>query len=458
MMKKIYTIGALAIAFASCTPNAKITPPISSGNATFTNYMAIGCSYTAGFADNSLTVSGQLNSYPQRLFEQFEIISDNKRAVGPFIQPLVTGDNGYPNPKLVLSTKTYCDGTMKLAPSPTTVPLDSNGSWQYISPVNNGQVNNISIPYIRVADYRVSGYAANINHYGNRFYYDPAARPMDELYSRVFNLHPTFFTIWLGMYDIFGYAAAGGQGDGTGLATPVSLNYYNPQDITPTAVFTDIYDSIVNAAASVSGSGALLNIPDISALPYFTAIPANGLYLTRKGQADTLQALYANSKFDKVFQEGYNYFIIRDHNDQVRQAVPGELILMSIPIDSIKCAGWGSTTPIPREYVLTTGELQNIRNTVNSFNAYIKQQCTLRQLAYVDMNAFMESLSSGISYNGIDYTAEFVSGGAFSLDGVHFNARGNALVANHIINTINDYYKSSIPRTDANRYPGIKYP
>lgn len=456
-MKKLYTIGVAAILFASCKPSANVTTPSTAGEAVFTNYLAVGCSYSSGYADKSLTVSGQLNSYPQRLFEQFETIEDGFGAKGPFIQPLVTGDNGYPEPKLVLGTSSYCDGSVSLAPVATTLPLDSNGSWKYVNPINNAQINNISIPRIRVADYLVSGYAG-LNKYAQRFYYNPAQRPLDELYSRVFNLGPTFFTVWLGVTDILGYAVAGGQGDGTGAALPVTLNIYNTNDITPTSVFINAYDSILKAVTSTSAKGALINIPDISALPYFNVVPANGLRIDRQSYADSLQALYSTVAFDKVFLEGYNYYIIKDNDDKTRQAVPGELILMTVPRDSIKCAGWGSTKPIPKEYVLTTDELQNIRNTIKSINAYIEQECKLRKLAYVDINSFMKTLSTGMAYNGINYSTEFVSGGAFSLDGIHLNARGNALVANHIIKTINAYYKSTIPQTDANKYPGIKFP
>ncbi len=456
-MKKIYTIGAIAVLFAACKPNVNVTTPPSAGDVVFTNYMAIGCSYTSGYADSSLTVSGQLNSYPERIFEQLETIKSGYGANGPFIQPLVTGDNGYPTAKFVLGTLHRCDGTLSMGPIRNPLPLDSNGSWHYVNTVNNGQINNIAVPYIRVADYPVAGYTA-LNKYAKRFFYNPATRPLDELYSRVYNLHPTFFTLWLGVNDVLGYALAGGQGVGNGLALPVTLNIYNKEDITPYQVFADIYDSIITAASSTSSAGALLNIPDITALPFFTTIPSDGLVIERQSFADSLHANYASSGFNIIFQEGRNQFIIKDNDNQTRQSVPGELLLLSTPLDSITCAGWGSTKPIPREYVLTTDELQFIRTAVDRFNGNIKQQCILRKLAYVDINAFMKTLSTGFAYNGIKYSTEYITGGAFSLDAVHLNPRGNALLANYVINTINTFYHSTVPLTDANKYPGIKFP
>jgi hypothetical protein len=454
-MKKLYTIGALALMFSACKPSANVTTPPTSGNVNFANYMDVGSSFSAGYADSSLTVSGQLNSYSQRLFEQFSTIK-NTGAIGQFIQPLVTGDNGYPTSKLILGTLYNCDGTTSLGAKHSTLPLDSNGSWLFSSNINNGQINNISVPFIRVADYTVSGYA-NDNKLAARFYYAPAKRPMDELYSRVFNLHPTFFTVWLGANDVLGYALSGGQGNGTGTATPVG-GKYNTTDITPFMVFADNYDSIVTAVSSTSAAGALLNIPDITALPFFNAVPSNGLTITRQGQADTLHAIYAAKGYDIVFQEGKNQFVVRDNDDKIRQSVPGELILLTIPRDSIICAGWGSVKPIPREYVLTTDELQNIRQMVDKYNSNIKQQCIRRNLAYVDMNAFMKSVSAGLAYNGIKYTTDYISGGAFSLDAIHMTPRGNALVANYVLTTINSFYRATVPLTDANKYPGVKYP
>jgi len=457
-MKKLYTIGAIALVFSACKPNVNVTTPPTSGDAVFTNYMAIGCSFSSGYADSSLTVSGQLNSYPQRIFEQLATIQSGNGATGPFIQPLVTGDNGYPTPKFVLGTLHNCDGTTMMGPIRNPQPLDSNGSWHFLSTTNNGQINNISVPYIRVADYTVAGYA-NINKYAKRFYYNPAKRPLDELYSRVFNLHPTFFTLWLGSNDVLGYAIAGGQGNGTiEGATPIALNIYSPDDITPTHVFTDNFDSILTAVSSTSSAGAVLNIPDITALPFFTTVPSNGLVITRQSYADSLHAIYAAKGFDIVFQEGNNQYIIKDNGDKTRQSVPGELILLTVPHDSIVCAGWGSSKPIPREYVLTTDELQNIRTAVDRFNANIKTQCALRKLAYVDIYSFLKTLSTGMAYNGINYSTTYVTGGAFSLDGVHMNPRGNALLANYVLNTINTFYHSTAPLTDANKYSGIKFP
>lgn len=446
----------MACLFAACKPNVSITTKLTQGNADFSNYLAIGNSLTAGYADNSLTVSGQLNSYPQRLFEQFQLVTNVK---GTFVQPLVNGNSGYPGPKMVLGmTHSLCTTDSSLGPVNYTGPIDSMGSYRYISTVNNGQINNIGVPGIRAVDYLVGNYAL-MNSYAARFYNSMIGTPLDELAYRVHTLHPTFFTMWLGANDVLGYATNGGKGDGSGAVAPIVPGTYlfNTFDISPYTQFDTAYDRALNMAISTGAQGALINIPDITSLPFFNTIPMDGLILTRQTQVDSLQKKWG-TVLHKVAQLGNNDYIVEQHDGLVRQAVPGELLLLTVPLDSIRCAGWGITKAIPRDYVITTEELQHIRLATTNFNNFIQYEATRHKLAYVDMNAFMSQIASGYTYNGITYSTQYISGGAFSLDGVHPTPRGYALIANQILSTINSYYKSNMPMLDVNKYHGIDFP
>ncbi len=456
-MKKLYIFGALACLFTACKPSVNITVPPTAGDADFRSYLAIGNSLTAGYADNSLYVTGQLNSYPERLFEQFALIAD-RGAQGNFYQPLLHGDMGYPSARKELAMTYGCNGDTSLSPIDLSYfSADAQDAARYVSPGPNGQINNIAVPGIRIADYSFVSYGA-VNPYAARFYNAPSTgTPQNELEYRVSNLHPTFFTMWLGANDVLGYATAGGQGDGSGNALPPIPNFYNRNDITPTPVFDTNYGRAVATAISTGAKGALINIPDITKIPFFTTIPANGLVLTRQSQADSLTAFYSNT-LKYVFTLGANYFIVRDNLGNLRQAVPGELILLTTPKDSLTCAGWGSYKAIPQQYVLTTEEIQNIKNATTRFNEKIAGYAFRNNLALVDMYSYMSTIESGIVYNGVKYNSQYVTGGAFSLDGVHLNPRGYAIIANKIIETINAKYHSTIPPVNVNKYRGILFP
>ena len=81
------------------------------------------------------------------------------------------------------------------------------------------------------------------------------------------------------------------------------------------------------------------------------------------------------------------------------------------------------------------------------------------------MNAIMNQLVSGLKIEtGQIYTANYFSGSAteglvlFSLDGVHPNARGYAVIANEFIKAINNKYGSTLPMVNPNGYSGVKFP
>jgi lysophospholipase L1-like esterase len=121
---------------------------------------------------------------------------------------------------------------------------------------------------------------------------------------------------------------------------------------------------------------------------------------------------------------------------------------------------YGASFPIGDQYSLTADEVNNISTAVTAYNTSIRSMADSYGLAFVDMNKKMVELNSksGITYNGVKYTATFVSGGTFSLDGVHLTGRGYAIVANEFIKSINAKYRSNLPQVDANKYSGVTFP
>jgi lysophospholipase L1-like esterase len=438
-MKKSYFIIAAMAAITITSCKSKIEPEIpSAGEANFTKYIAIGNSLTAGYADGSLYKSGQESSYPNMLAGQFQLVGG-----GAFKQPLLNDNAGWPSLKRVLGIKVNCaTGVPGLSPVWFTGTPDASNA-NNISAA--GPYNNLGVPGIKCIDYGFAGYGS-LNPYAARFYTNAqkAGTPMAVALAS----QATFFTCWLGNNDVLGYATGGGEGAVSGIM---------PGDISPVATFKAVYDALIDGMTANGAKGALMTIPDVSATPFFTTIPAKGLPLTRQGQVDSLNAAYAPAGI--TFTLGANFFVIADAAAPggLRQAKAGEYILLTAS-DSITCYGWGSKKAIPEAYTLTLQEAANVASATNAFNQIITDNAMKRGLALVDMNAYMKSLVAGITWNGVSYTTTFVTGGAFSLDGIHLTPRGYALAANEILRVINQHYKASIPAVDVNKYNGILFP
>ena len=82
--------------------------------------------------------------------------------------------------------------------------------------------------------------------------------------------------------------------------------------------------------------------------------------------------------------------------------------------------------------------------------------CVLNRYKLIHNYRCIQILFDERQYNGGVLTSDFVTGGAFSLDGVHPTARGYAFVANLAIDAINRKYTANIPMVDIGNYPTVQ--
>ena len=78
-----------------------------------------------------------------------------------------------------------------------------------------------------------------------------------------------------------------------------------------------------------------------------------------------------------------------------------------------------------------------------------------RNLPVFDAFVVFNQLQSGITQDGVTINTNFVTGGVFSLDGIHLTPRGNAYAADEIIKVINTKYGSNLPALDISKYKGV---
>lgn len=418
---------------AACTNN-DVDPALSGGgspskgSADFTKYVAVGNSLTAGFADNGLYREGQLNSYPNILAGQFKAYVGGGDFVQPLFSPEQANGSGYLRlrklPATATSLPTFDTTRTQLAVRGVT----TTGSPLFTKFTDASQ--NLGVPGIRMADIQTVGYGSTAgNPYFERLLADQAAATTYLQYVSNNLNGATFFSCWLGNNDALGYAIAGGVGPENDI-----------RGLTSTNVFTTNFTAILNKLTEGSRKGVVVGIPNVTLVPYFTTVTTQVNALL---QAQNIQGLAIRSKFAP---------------NGVRASGAGDYFLLSIaPVLNTFLArgiGLSPANPIPDQYVLDADEVKVLTNRIGEFNAIMKTQADAKGLAYVDMNGIFQQLAQPTGYvqNNVTYSAAYLQGGAFSLDGIHLTPAGYALAANEIIKGINAKYGSTVPLVNPAAY------
>lgn len=416
---------------------------------------AIGGTYLSGYQDGALYKKGQELSIPGLLFKQLE-----QYEGGPFEIPFLTNEaeNGIGintkfwestfQTKSRLGTRVDCLGEASLGPvkevyTGVNLPdLDNtpsfNGQYQCIP---FGTLKNFVSP-----SFGLSITDGNTNPYYHRWAKEPG---VSTVIGEINDYNPSFLLAWLGVDEILNYAISGGQG------TPIP----------DAAVFKNRLDSILQVLSTDQLQGVIANIPAIHELPYFNLVAYNSPDLSNN-QAISLNNQYTSSGYTHVsFQEGTNPFVMFDptHPDGFRQMVAGEKLMLSAPLDSIKCGSHGllffnNSNLLSQMHTLTVFQMATIKEAIASYNIAIKELADKYDLAFYDAHAFFKETASGIKWNGADFDFEFVSGGFLSLDGLNPNQKGYALLTNGFIEAINQKYGSNIPNVNCTECDGVLFP
>ncbi len=499
-MKNIlnYLYAALVLlAFASCDFSEDVQDmKVRSGNADFTTYVALGNSLTAGFQDGALYTSGQENSYPAMIAKGMHLSYD-------FKQPLMADDLGgipavgRPN-KFVLSlTEAGLLPTIATGQAKTTLANIYAGT----------PFHNLGVPGAKVAHLLYPGYGnpaglMSSPRTANPYYVRFASSPKSSVVADAVAAKPTFFSLWIGNNDALFYAMSGGDGS---------------DPLTSSIDFTKYYTGIVQQLTANGAKGVVANIPYVSTIPFFNTVPNNALVLdaataTRMTAFFSVvqqlftkvlimqgvpqaQALAVASQYGIQFNEGSNRFLIETEKTQqnplgFRQMSEEELLVLTVNQQAMRTEGYGSVrispdlmqilgklqagqTPTPQEVqkilgainpikdkdALDAEELAEVKNHVDAYNKTIASIAEANDLAFVDANYLMQVLATkGLRINGVSYNSDFIKGGVFSLDGIHPNQRGYAIIANAFIDAINKKYNATVAKVEPNSYTGTVIP
>ena len=503
-MKILYKIfiASAFVALVSCQTdfddNVTDVGFFDSGTANLSSFVAVGNSLTAGYADNALYKTGQENSFPNILASRFAFTGG-----GEFKQPmmadnyggLLLGGNVIAAPRMVLSF----DANGNAAPT----VLDRSPTTEVTNHLS-GPFNNLGVPGAKSFHLVAPGYgnvAGVATGQANPYYARFASADNATVIQDAMTVDATFFSLWIGNNDILGYATSGGVGvDQAGNLNPAT---YGGNDITDPNVFGGVYSQLITELTSNGAKGVVANIPDVTTIPYFTTVPVHAIPLDANTAAmvNANFAAYNNqllplmvqagvisaeeAALRKVsFTAGQNAPIIVDTDltnitnillsqnidpttahlvGQLRQAnaedlllLPSSSVLGTLADPSNPMSIMGVAVPLPDGLVLTKKEQARVHNAMVSYNATIQALAAQHGLAFVDANALLTQLADGgLPYDAGMLTSAYVTGGAFSLDGVHPTARGYAFIANEMVKAINATYEANLPVVNIGEYPTV---
>ena len=450
----------------------------SSGQADFSTFVALGDSLTAGFSDGSLYIDGQEVSFANLMAIQMEAAGGSEFTT-PFMNDNIGGfvelEDTFPK-RLVFDAINRVP--VRIEGESTTSPLD----------ILTGPFSNMGIPGAKSFHLGLDGYGT-LNPYFGRFASSLGTNVLTDALAQ----SPTFFNLWIGNNDVLSYAVSGGTG--VNQLGNLDATTYGNDDITDPNLFSIVYNSIVQTLTIGGAEGLLVNIPSVTSLPFFNTVPHNpvpldattaavlnsdaayGAYNQGLLDVEALGILSASERERRTisFSESTtNAVVIFDESltdltainpalTNMRQATAEDLLVLTassfigtLAIEGDENTANGVAVPLSDMWVLTPEEQAEIATATEAFNTTIAGLAEERGLAFYDANARTEELSTnGITINGSTVTNEFATGGFFSLDGIHLSPKANGIIANEMIEVINETYGSTLTPTNTRDLPTI---
>jgi hypothetical protein len=408
MRRNLWLLGlALAALAAGCSKAERIAAPtsaFSSGGASFTTYVAMGTSISAGTQSDGLVVTHQQKAFPYLFAQQARVAS--------FTIPSVS-HNGIPA-LLQIRGLTPLGGVI--------INRTGIAEGAELNRTQATAFHNMGVPFSVLPDV-----ADTSLYYLERFpgdarprMFNIVARHRGSILQQVAGLAPTFITFEYGSNEILGAA-------GSGSGTP----------IVPAALWAGALNATLNAlqAAAPGAKLALVNVPDPTTTPLVTTFKpvtrnASGQIVPLIGPGGTPLTL--------------GDFVLLTAGDSLAAGtgfpVGTTSYLSGVP---------GNGRPLLDSHVLSAAEVASLRNAQGQYNAAVQAEANARGAAYVDLAGLLRTANTtGFPFQTQVLTSAFVTGGLFSLDGVHPTDVAQGILCNALIDAVNARYGANVPHLD----------
>ncbi len=467
----IAMIGALLLAGCTLFAPDEFTmdpPAVDSGTADFTTYVSIGNSLTAGYQSGALFESTQQYGWAMQLADAM--------GVGTFEVPWISDPGVYDADLRLGHLQVVFDeeGNAGLAPIPWSDDI-LDASQLLANPLaipyhNLGVPGSTTYDLLYALD-QTTCFTAQIGEPNAYFdmilrnamidWLDLGGDTSDMTVVQQAKLaQPTFVSVWIGNNELLLPATSG-------LGQP----FYPATDAEPLnfeALYTGVLGGLVQDLPDAKFVTA--DLPYVTNIPYFTTVPWFVIDPDQNpvdGNPDTPEIDFVGM----LAEDGVGFQLasgdlvclgilsydsepngVPDLNEGM--GIPDEILIGLLMSQGMTQEEAIAALPvafphhgelIPGDLTLVASEVATILQATDEYNTVIHTVADGLGVPVVEINDyFQEVAAEGAEFNGEEYTTEFVTGGLFSLDGVHPSNVGYALIAAKFIETINAEYGSNL--------------
>lgn len=412
--------------------------------------VAVGNSLTAGFQSSGLCECVQSQSYPYLIARQIGKAAEFEQ---PLIEhPGIGSTSGKGHLELVNGKIVAPD----LTGPPTAMLLNALLSRPY---------DNLGVPGATLRDVLnatdAATSAAKTNSFFNIVLRNPNFGNTTQLQQAI-TLNPSLVLLWIGNNDVLGAALNGG----------------NPALITPQADFQAQFTTLLTELRQKTKAAIIMaNIPYVTDIPYINTMDIIFRPIPALGITKPVPVVF-DAQFKPVdFGGGMFLPLLTEEKAVAHLTLPAlsayqtgmgipnaaALVQMGLPAaqaqaleQGMKAAGLNPTgQPFPGTMSITATENDAIKLAVDGFNNTLQSLAVQFQAPIVDANTMLTTLNT---FGLEGYSGRFVmmdpANTAFSLDGVHPDDGGYAIVANAFIDKMNETFQLSIPKLNCADFKG----
>lgn len=367
----------------------------------FARLVVIGDSLSAGYQNNSLLRTQQVNGYASLVARQ---------AGAALTLPLIA-EPGVPNVLQLLSP----------GPPPAIAPVEGTSAGR-TNPME--QPFNLAVPGARLTDALNARPTMPVDSLtdlvlGFPDFFAGRSRTQIEIAE---SLQPTTVFVWIGNNDALGAALAA-----------------NPAFLTSQESFAADYQILLNRVAATNAKIVVANIPDVTVVPFLTPAPQ---VVALFGQTiASVGERFGITENDLLTPQALP-LIQNGLTGGSTSRLPASAVLTAAEATQISTAVAGFNRIIRRiaeEKGAAVADVNTLLNLVDRFGFPVLERRD------------GSGRRNGKGALGVRFLNTDFLGGLFSLDGVHPTNTGYAVVANEFIRAYDIRYKRLLPPVDVSR-------